>query len=143
MEVTKGMVGLDKKAEVIRLKNEGESNRGVARLTGIINSLDDAQIYAESRIQKLNEKSFIEEEKRHLKPYMPPLELAQIVNAKVDKTSQISVDSVKYSVLETLVGQTVVVKKYHDEIRIFYQNNEICRHRRAFGKKADKQTAGH
>lgn len=65
---------------------------------------------------------------------MPPLELAQIVSAKVDKTALISVDSVKYSVPEMLVGQTVVVKKYHDEIRVFFHNNEVCRHRRAFGK---------
>jgi hypothetical protein len=28
----------------------------------------------------------------------------------------------------------VLVKKYHDEIRVFWQNKEVCRHRRAFGK---------
>lgn len=58
---------------------------------------------------------------------MPPLELADITTAKVDKTSLISVDTVKYSVPEELVGQTVIVKKYHDEIRVFAHNSEVCR----------------
>ena len=98
------------------------------------NTLDDAQAYANSRLLKLNENSLIEMEKEHLLPYMPPLELAQIAGAKVDKTSLISVDCVKYSVPESLVGERVIVKKYHDEIRVFWHNTEVCRHRRAFGK---------
>ena len=98
------------------------------------NTLDDAQAYADSRLRTLNENSLIESEKPHLLPYMPPLELAQIAAAKVDKTSLISVDCVKYSVPESLVGESVIVKKYHDEIRVFWHNTEVCRHRRAFGK---------
>jgi len=97
------------------------------------NTLDDVQIYAESRLAKLNENSFIEEERKRLLPYRPPLELADITTAKVDKTSLISVDTVKYSVPEELVGQTVIVKKYHDELRVFSNNSEVCRHRRATG----------
>ena len=46
----------------------------------------------------------------------------------------ISVDCVKYSVPEALVGETVIVKKYHDEIRVYWHNTEVARHRRAFGK---------
>ena len=98
------------------------------------NTLNDAQIYAESMLLKLNENSFLEEERKCLLPYMPPLELAQPANAKVDKTSLISVDCVKYSVPEQLVGEVVFVKKYHDEIRVFWQNEEVCRHRRETGK---------
>ena len=98
------------------------------------NTLDDAQTYADSKLMKLNENSFLEEEKNCLLPYMPPLELAQPATAKVDKTSLISVDCVKYSVPEQLVGETVFVKKYHYEIRVFWQNNEVCRHRRVVGK---------
>jgi transposase len=98
------------------------------------NTLDDAQTYADSRLRKLNENSLLEEEKKCLLPYMPPLELAQPATAKVDKTSLISVDCVKYSVPEHLVGETVFVKKYHDEIRVFWQNEEVCKHRRETGK---------
>lgn len=97
------------------------------------NTLDDAQIYVNSRLLKLNENSLVIEEKEYLLPYMPQLELADITTAKVDKTSLISVDTVKYSVPEELVGQTVTVKKYHDEILVFSKNTEVCRHRRAFG----------
>jgi hypothetical protein len=91
------------------------------------NTLDDAQVYADSRLSKLNEHSLIDEERQQLLPYRPPLELAAITTAKVDKTSLISVDTVKYSVPEEFVGETVIVKKYHDEIRVFSQNNEITR----------------
>ena len=98
------------------------------------NTLDDAQAYADSRIMKLNEKSFLEEEKARLLPEMPPLELADISSAKADKTSLISVDCVKYSVPESLVGEIVIVKKYHDEIRVYWHNTEVCRHRRVVGK---------
>jgi transposase len=98
------------------------------------NTLDDAQVYADSMLLKLNENSMLEEERKYLLPYMPPLELAQPANAKVDKTSLISVDCVKYSVPEELAGEIVFVKKYHDEIRVFWRNEEVCRHRRESGK---------
>jgi len=97
------------------------------------NTLDDAQTYVNAQLLKLNEGALILDEIKHLTPYKPPLELAEIGTAKVDKTSLISVDTVKYSVPEELVGQTVTVKKYHDEIRVFVNNTEVCRHRRAFG----------
>lgn len=97
------------------------------------NSLDDAREYANSRLLKLNENSQIEEEKRHLKAYRPPLELATISENKVNTSSMISVDTVFYSVPEHLVGKTVIVKKYHDEIRVHANNMEVCRHKRIFG----------
>jgi len=97
------------------------------------NTLDDAQVYVNAQLLKLNEDALILDEIKHLTQYKPPLELADIGTAKVDKTSLISVDTVKYSVPEEFVGQTVTVKKYHDEIRVFVNNTEVCRHRRAFG----------
>jgi len=97
------------------------------------NTLDDAQEYVTSRLLKINEGSLILKEREHLLQYLPPLELADITTAKVDKTALISVDTVKYSVPEELVGKTVIVKKYHDEIRVFFSNKEVCRHRRAKG----------
>jgi len=97
------------------------------------NTLDDAQTYVNAQLLKLNEGSLVLDERVHLTPYKPPLELADIQSAKVDKTSLISVDTVKYSVPEEYVGKTVTVKKYHDEIRVFVDNTEVCRHRRAFG----------
>ena len=97
------------------------------------NTLDDAQTYANAKLLKLNEKSLLQEELPHLLPWVPPLELANITTARVDKTALIQVDTVKYSVPEEYVRAKVIVKKYHDEIRIYYENTELCRHRRAFG----------
>ena len=97
------------------------------------NSLEDAQEYAYSRLIKMNEGSRIEEEKQYLRPYRPPLELADVRDAKVDTCSFVSVDTVKYSVPEHLVGKDVIVKKYHNEIRVFYDYEMVANHKRIFG----------
>jgi len=96
------------------------------------NTLDYAQLYADAALLKLNECSLIHEEMPYLLPKMPILELADIVTAKVDKTALISIGTIKYSVPEDYVGKKVIVKKYHDEIRIYYGDTELCRHRREF-----------
>jgi hypothetical protein len=96
-------------------------------------SLEAAQEYAESKLKKMNESSRAEEEKGTLMPYKPPLELAVISESSVNTYSFVSVDTVFYSVPEELVGKVVTVKKYHDEIRVFYDNKEVSRHKRAFG----------
>jgi transposase len=96
-------------------------------------SIDDARAYMYSRLLKLNENSQMEEEKRHLTPYRLLLELATISESKVNSSSMICVDTAFYSVPEHLVGKTMTVKKYHDEIRVFANNIEVCRHKRIFG----------
>ena len=97
------------------------------------NSLEDAQEYAYSKLLKMNEASLMETEKQHLQPYRPPLELGTISEAKVNPSSLISVDTVFYSVPEYLVGKRVMVKKYHNEIRIFSGNEIVAKHKRIFG----------
>jgi hypothetical protein len=97
------------------------------------NTLEDAQTFAYSRLIKLNEDSRMEDEKQCLLSYRPPLELADISDPKVDPCSFISVDTVKYSVPEHLVGKEVIVKKYHNEIRVFFGGEEVCRHERLKG----------
>jgi hypothetical protein len=102
--------------------------------TWAFNSIEDAQEYANSRLLKMNEGSRMEEEKKHLKPYRPPLELAVVTEAKVNPSSLISVDTVFYSAPEYLVGKRVIVKKYHNEVRIYAGNELAARHKRVFGK---------
>jgi transposase-like protein len=97
------------------------------------NSLEDAQEYAYSRLLKMNENSQMEEEKKHLRPYRPPLELAIVSEPKVNPSSLISVDTVFYSVPEHLVGRWVIVKKYHNEIRVYVGNEMVAKHKRLFG----------
>ena len=98
------------------------------------NSLEDAQEYADSKMRKMNEGSQMEEEKKRLLPYRPPLELATVSNAKVDSSGLVSVDTVFYSVPEHLVSRRVTVKKYHNEIRIFAGTEMVAKHKRLFGK---------
>ena len=101
--------------------------------TWSFNSLEDAQEYAHSRLMKINESSRMEEEKKHLRPYRPPLELAIVSEAKVNPSSLISVDTVFYSVPEYLVGRRVIAKKYHNEIRIYSGNEMVAVHKRLIG----------
>jgi len=101
--------------------------------TWSFNSLEDAQEYSYSQLLKLNENSQMEEEKKHLLPCRPPLELAVISEAKVNPSSLISVDTVFYSVPEYLVGKHVIVKKYHNEIRVYAGNEMVGKHKRLFG----------
>jgi len=101
--------------------------------TWTFNSLEDAQEYAYSQLLKLNGNSQMEEEKQHLKPYRPPLELAVASEPKVDTCSFVRVDTVFYSVPEYLVGKRVFVKKYHNEIRVYAENLMVAKHKRIFG----------
>ena len=96
-------------------------------------SLEDAQEYAHSRLLKLNENSRMQEERSHLLPYRQPLELGVLSEAKVNASSLVSVDTVLYSVPEYLVGKRVAVKKYHNEIRIYAENEQVAKHKRLFG----------
>lgn len=97
-------------------------------------NLDDAREFAKGRLDKLNENCKISEEKEHLLKTKPPLELATICECKVDKSSLISVDCVKYSVPEHLVAKMVIVKKYHEKLYIYSQNQFVCSHKRAVGE---------
>ena len=106
-------------------------------------SLEAAHEYVESKLKKMNEGCPVEEEKAALMPYKPPLELAVISENTVSSYSFVSVDTVFYSVPEELVGRSVTVKKYHDEIRVFFENREVCRHKRGFGNGTCKVNIYH
>jgi transposase len=99
-------------------------------------SLEEAREYMARRLNEINERngSELEYEKPHLTPTKPPLELAVVTENKVDHYSFVQVDTAFYSVPEHLVGQKVTVKKYHDEIRVYYNSELMCKHERIFGK---------
>ena len=96
-------------------------------------SLDEVREHLHRRLMKMNESSQMEEEKSCLLPYKPPLELAALSEHTVSHVGMISVDTCFYSVPEYLVGKKVVVKKYHDEIRVYAGNEPVCKHKRIFG----------
>ena len=96
-------------------------------------TLADAEAHLEENLVKMNEKSTFEEECKHLRPYRPPLELAEISNQKVDKYSFVRVDNNFYSVPDYLVGRQVLVKNYPTEIEIYSVGNKVCSHKKKEG----------
>lgn len=100
-------------------------------------SLETARKYVAAELKKINKGSEIATEKDYLMPAPPPYELAEFSEGVVSKYGFVSVDSVRYSVPEELVGKRVCVKKYYDEIRIIFDFQEVCRHKRCFEKSRD------
>ena len=96
-------------------------------------SMDEAVEYLNSQLLKLNEKSRMEEEKKVLTAYKPPLELAMLSEHTVSHLGFFCLDTCFYSVPEYLVGHKVTVKKYHDEVQAYAGNELVCRHKRIFG----------
>lgn len=97
------------------------------------NSFEDAQDYLDSQLIKMNEDSNIDEEKAHLQPYKPKLELANITINKVNKYSFVQVENNFYSVPEYLVEKEVSIKSYFDKIIIYSYNNLVCEHKKIDG----------
>jgi transposase len=98
-------------------------------------TLEDAKQYMNERLCELNKASRIEEEKIHLIPARPPLELANISEHVVDKYSFIRIDNGLYSVPDYLVGHSLCVKCYPDEIIVYSGFSEVCRHKRLTAKE--------
>ena len=116
---------------------------GYKRFAKEIDSLDDAREYLNSQLLKLNEKCNIEEEKKHLLPYLPKLELAEISKNDVNSYSFIRVDNNFYSVPEYLVGKSVTVKSYYDEICVYSNDIRVCSHKRLEGTNGMKVDIEH
>ena len=98
------------------------------------NTLDDAERYLEAELNRMNTGSLIEEEKKHLLPWRPPLELSRMTENHVDKYSFIRIDNNFYSVPEYLVGKKVTVRSYIKEIVVYVGLNEVCYHPKKDGR---------
>ncbi len=96
-------------------------------------SIEHAQIYLNSQLLKLNEDNKMAEEKPHLLPSKPKLELANISLNNVNKYSFVQVDNNFYSVPEYLVGLKVSVKTYFNRIAIYSNNSKVCEHKKIDG----------
>ena len=98
------------------------------------NALSEARQYLKSQLLKLNEDSKIQEEKKHLLPYLPKLELATISENDVNKYSFVRVSNNSYSVPDYLVGKKVTVKSYYNKICIYSNNTLVCKHNKPDGE---------
>lgn len=96
-------------------------------------SLEDAEQYLEAELCRMNAGSQIEEEKNHLLPWRPPLELSRMTEQKADKYSFVRVENNFYSVPEYLVGRVVTIRSYVNEIVVYSGLHEVCRHNKKDG----------
>jgi transposase len=99
-------------------------------------TFDEASKYLQQELIILNEKSKIKEERNHLLPYKPKLELANIRTVKVNKYSFIRIDNNYYSVPEYLVGKELTAKIYYDKIMIYSNLHYVCEHEKIDGANA-------
>ena len=96
-------------------------------------TFEEASSYLQQELVVLNEKSKIKEEREHLLPYKPKLELANIKSAKVNKYSFVRIDNNYYSVPEYLVGKEVTAKIYYDVVIIYSNLHHVCEHKKVDG----------
>ena len=98
-------------------------------------SFEQAQELLQQELSVLNQSSSIEEEKKHLLPYRPPFEIADIrMEQRVNKYSFVRIDNNDYSVPESLCDKRVTVKLYPNEAVILYKGQLVARHNRLTGK---------
>ena len=99
----------------------------------VFKTFENAQIYLQSQLLKMNEESFIYKEKHCLLPYKPKLELSTLSHNKVNKYSFIRIENKFYSVPDYLVNKDVSVKSYYDKILVYSNNIFVCEHKKIDG----------
>jgi hypothetical protein len=80
-------------------------------------------------------------EKPELKPlpaYLPPV--YQAFSRIVDVEGYVYLDTNRYSVPERLIGKTVEVYKYPDEVKVLFRHREVAEHPRLVGKRHGQNT---
>jgi len=107
-------------------------NRVFATKYHFIN-FEEAESYLAEKLDEMNAGSAFCEEKKHLRPYRPPLELAQMSEQVVDKYSFVRVENNFYSVPDYLVGRTVRIKNYLAEVVVYSSGIKVCSHKKKEG----------
>lgn len=96
-------------------------------------NLEDAQVFLEKELIRINKDSFVDEERPFMNPAKPPLDLAVYSRNKVNKYSFIRVDNNFYSVPEHLVGHRVDVKQYVSKILVYAGGHLVAEHKKVDG----------
>ena len=99
----------------------------------VFDNFRQAEDYLEKELILLNENSSIKEEVKYLQPLRPKFELAKITQQKVNSYSFVQVEKNMYSVPDYLVGRTVTVRIYANEIKIYSNDELVCTHKKKDG----------
>ena len=73
-----------------------------------------------------------------LPPYLPPV--YQAFTRIVDVEGYIFLDTNRYSVPERLIGKTVEVYKYPDDVKVLFRHRTVAEHPRLVGKRFGQHT---
>ncbi len=106
-------------------------------------SYEEAQSHLTMELIKVNEQSLIQDEKVSLNAYRPPYEIGEVEKAHVNKYSCIRVENNFYSVPDYLMSHDVIVKKYHDRLLIYSNQNFVCEHKKIDGSGAYQLMMSH
>lgn len=86
-------------------------------------------------LEDLNKDKALNEERSTLKRLKPTFEISEMISSlKVDKLSCVTIYQNKYSVPDSLVGQTLYAKVYPKEILIYKNSSIVARHERSYEK---------
>lgn len=119
------------------------------RLFFTFESLNDA---IRKELDILNEEPFQKREGSRKSVYMDeeldfmeplpdiPFELSEWKRAKVQLNYHIQVDKMNYSVPYEYVGKYVEVKSTKDKVSVYYQKNQVCEHKRLYGRRNQYST---
>ncbi len=94
-------------------------------------TLADAQAHLDAVLAGLNEGKDVEAERRALRPLPPRYEVADVrEGCRVDKYSCVTVEGVRYSVPEELVGKLATVRVYPNEVLVDFGGTRVAAHAR-------------
>lgn len=106
-------------------------------------SIDQATVYLEQVVTRLNDTSgsknkktareLFAEEQQELWDAPVPFSCYDTEQLRADKYATVSFCGNRYSVPDHLVGEFVDVKIYSDQLKLYYQDKLIAKHKRSYG----------
>lgn len=102
-----------------------------------------AQQYLVGRLSALNKRvpagakkspyELLQQERSALGRHPGPMECFDMLPCRVDKWATICIGNNRYSVPDHLVGRKVYAKCYSSHIRVYFDDEIVCRHSRSYG----------
>lgn len=94
--------------------------------------------------RRIPELVFAAEEKAELKPLRPDrYDTDEVFAKEVPPNFRLTYQTNRYSVPWTLVGQVVTVRVCETSVRVFYNERQVARHERSYGRDADISKKAH
>jgi transposase len=137
---------VERSVEYVRRKafaprDEFDDLLGANQYLGAVCTRLNARVQPESGGQTAQE--MLEAERPYLGPVGPRFECGEVRELRVDTYSTIRIDTCRYSVPETYVGQMIQVRVSPDRIRGYVNGECVCQHPRCAGRHEWRLTLTH